>query len=1367
MFYRRMSYLLAFLAVMAAFLGGGMKRTAAQGPTDLARLKIAFWRDQRTPPVLARADEPAPTMIQPEAAAQGWDYWSRITLQYFAGGSTGWDIMMMNGPIYSYPEYIIRTPATELRPTLNRDASQVAFTSNESGAFTLYVADADGGNPHRITSSGDDYYADWSPDNAWLAFAHAPENGPWDIYRVHPDGSQQQRLTRSHQDDIMPDWSPDGTKIAWVKRQGEGRGDLWIMNADGGNPYPLLKSLKFLQNPRWSPDGKFIAFDYDADGDGLNEIGAVNADGSGLHVVFDANQEWTDAWMGAWSPGEGREILINLVTYVVQDDRLYIRNGRLARFPLNGDPIKFYHDTSGVQLYPDWRSVDADPPQSQMEPLPPWGPTPFWVRWSATDRGPSGLFTCDVQVMDVGHTGWEDWITDRDCTDETNRAQQFTGIGGHAYLFRVRARDRAGNVEPWPDHAQTGMTVENLPPVSELTPLKPYERRPLWLKWHGYDPGDSGVEAFYIQVKEEPDGEWRDLLTDDWNPPDEPATGITWWRGGETGKSYAFRIRAVDRAKNEEAWHSETGDVRTTLYGWMIDGRAFDNRGRPVQGMEAVTDPPGFDNFPSDEEGHYAVYGHADVKFFDVRWQRAGFGDLPKMSYDARIDAHQDVMLPPLENAIQDGGFESGSLDPHWQPALDGGALLITNTFHTGDFAIQLTCPEPRTFSEPDYPPNGPFSSTPQGGFQAFMDDAGRIHLIRRLLVKEDNQSHLQLTYTRRNADGSWLPLGVIVDERDGYGTPTEPRLAVSPNGAAAVIWETGLSQPIMFASRPVDGPWSEPEAITPAIYLAEARIAMDSADAVHVVYRGEGNSNGYPLLYITKPQGGSWSQPVQIAPRVVDSVKFWLLTDGKDQVHLVWEDINRKLWHRLRTPEGQWTDAQQIFDWGWGSGSHTFDQYYFGVDDVGGIHFLFFYDTRLQAYYVQRRPDGVVTQPFRVDEPTPYAWGGYPLDFAQFQVAKDGTVHVTWRLQTQTSDPVPRAWIAHRVRTPEGAWRDIEYHRIPNDANSIRTAVDDAGRLHFMAFSTDNIASASQLIYFLEDHGDWSLPQRLAISPHGVLDGAAIFTAPDDVPHFLWEEGDPWYHNTVIAHAQTIHQTQQPQATYALQQLVTVPADETAPTLALLYRLEGSYGDQGTAFSLMVDDGESQTFLATTRENTDADGWDLAWADLSPWAGEQVHVGPALQQAQGQVCARVIVDEVSLGEGAHPDLWVSGGVGVGEPGEETDLLIRYGNQGDAAAPNAQLRIQPPAALTLVTADPPPASHEGEWLWTMGDLPAGDDARVIRITVRIDAATPPATVLRAPITFSSDAIELNENNNQDAAILFVSGRRIFLPRVAK
>jgi TolB protein len=47
----------------------------------------------------------------------------------------------------------------------------------------------------------------WSPDGRWIAFA-SNHQGSYDIYRVRPDGSQMQRITRTSEPELSVGWGP-------------------------------------------------------------------------------------------------------------------------------------------------------------------------------------------------------------------------------------------------------------------------------------------------------------------------------------------------------------------------------------------------------------------------------------------------------------------------------------------------------------------------------------------------------------------------------------------------------------------------------------------------------------------------------------------------------------------------------------------------------------------------------------------------------------------------------------------------------------------------------------------------------------------------------------------------------------------------------------------------------------------------------------------------------------------------------------------------------------------------------------------------------------------------------------------------------
>ncbi len=91
-------------------------------------------------------------------------------------------------------------------------------------------------------------------------------------------------------------------------------------------------------------------------------------------------------------------------------------------------------------------ALDQQPPFVAMARLSHYQPSPhFEVAWAGNDAT-SGLAGFDVQVRD-GLTGsWQNWLTGTALTGAS-----FDGQRGHNYAFRVRARDRAGNVQQFTD----------------------------------------------------------------------------------------------------------------------------------------------------------------------------------------------------------------------------------------------------------------------------------------------------------------------------------------------------------------------------------------------------------------------------------------------------------------------------------------------------------------------------------------------------------------------------------------------------------------------------------------------------------------------------------------------------------------------------------------------------------------------------------------------------------------------------------------------------------------------------------------------------------------------------------------------------
>ncbi len=95
---------------------------------------------------------------------------------------------------------------------------------------------------------------------------------------------------------------------------------------------------------------------------------------------------------------------------------------------------------------------DTRPPASSVEPLPPTSGLGFVVRWGGEDWG-SGIASYDV-FYNVDGGPFTTWFT------ETLRTSaSCAGAVGYTYGFAVRARDRAGNVEPMPTVPQATTLV--------------------------------------------------------------------------------------------------------------------------------------------------------------------------------------------------------------------------------------------------------------------------------------------------------------------------------------------------------------------------------------------------------------------------------------------------------------------------------------------------------------------------------------------------------------------------------------------------------------------------------------------------------------------------------------------------------------------------------------------------------------------------------------------------------------------------------------------------------------------------------------------------------------------------------------------
>jgi len=103
--------------------------------------------------------------------------------------------------------------------------------------------------------------------------------------------------------------------------------------------------------------------------------------------------------------------------------------------------------------------IDRVPPSSHAYADSYSKSSSFTIRWDGSDAS-SGIAAFDVQYK-IGTAGaWQDWALS---LDPSQKSKLFTGaVPGKTYYFRTRARDRAGNVEPYPAMADVYVSIDPL-----------------------------------------------------------------------------------------------------------------------------------------------------------------------------------------------------------------------------------------------------------------------------------------------------------------------------------------------------------------------------------------------------------------------------------------------------------------------------------------------------------------------------------------------------------------------------------------------------------------------------------------------------------------------------------------------------------------------------------------------------------------------------------------------------------------------------------------------------------------------------------------------------------------------------------------
>jgi Tol biopolymer transport system component len=215
------------------------------------------------------------------------------------------------------PTPVIASTQFDAAPAWSPDGKKIAFLSTRSGSFEVWICDADGSNPIRLTAfEGTRLWSpQWSSDNERLIFcALTGWNGNPEGYIISAKGGTPKRIDTTDPRSIaFPIFSLDDRSIYFIPGPHERVLDVFKMPLAGGPAIQITRGGAFA--PQESIDGKWLCYSRY----GTHGVWCTPIAGGAEQQILDAVVE------GSWTMGPGG-----------------IYYFEVSREPDSPKPVKFY-----------------------------------------------------------------------------------------------------------------------------------------------------------------------------------------------------------------------------------------------------------------------------------------------------------------------------------------------------------------------------------------------------------------------------------------------------------------------------------------------------------------------------------------------------------------------------------------------------------------------------------------------------------------------------------------------------------------------------------------------------------------------------------------------------------------------------------------------------------------------------------------------------------------------------------------------------------------------------------------------------------------------------------------------------------------
>ncbi|HET9532661.1 MAG TPA: protein kinase, partial [Blastocatellia bacterium] len=299
-------------------------------------------------------------------------------------------------------ENVILTPLTtdpgyEAEPTLSPDGETVAYVSDRTGNFEIFLKQVSSGPEVNLTNDpADDVQPAFSPDGRQIAFVSS-RSGSSDLYYpgydLPPMGGDIWVMSalggaarRVGERGNFPSWSPDGSAILYSSGPQFAQ-KIYRVSAQGGEPREIALKFKpdtgtprFILYPSYSSDEQWIVFEADNTGIGSRVIYAVRAEGGDIEqIAVGQHPVWSaDSRAVIYSNGEpGKNFDLWQVPFLTEQGRvsgrpepLTVSHGRHTHATVSRDGRQIAFAALEISSNAEALAIDAEAGRVQGRPQP-------------------------------------------------------------------------------------------------------------------------------------------------------------------------------------------------------------------------------------------------------------------------------------------------------------------------------------------------------------------------------------------------------------------------------------------------------------------------------------------------------------------------------------------------------------------------------------------------------------------------------------------------------------------------------------------------------------------------------------------------------------------------------------------------------------------------------------------------------------------------------------------------------------------------------------------------------------------------------------------------------------------------------------